>query len=139
VHRALAPLLRIRLEVREAEKAVQCAVPSCENWALNHTLDQSQALSSSKRKTEGEAAAGETEGEAIEPKRKRRKIVPTLLDILGAQVGAPEAMGFNRITRGFCRHEVQRGVPVDGTPVFCLDTVDWPEAAKQDPTRFSAK
>jgi hypothetical protein len=96
-------------------------------------------ISTGKRKTEGEAAAGETEGEAIEPKRKRRKIVPTLLDILGAQIGAREAMGFNRITRGFCRHEVQRGVPVDGAPVFCLETVDWPEAAKQDPTRFSAK
>lgn len=81
----------------------------------------------------------ETEGDAIVPKEKRRKIVPTLLNILGAQTGALEAMGFNRIKRGFCRHEVQRGVPVDGTPVFCLETVDWAKAVKQAPTRFSAK
>ena len=44
MHRALAPLLRIRLDVREAEKAVQCAVPSREDRALNPSADGSQAL-----------------------------------------------------------------------------------------------
>jgi hypothetical protein len=34
---------------------------------------------------------------------------------------------------------VQSGVPMLGTPVFCLETVDWAEAAKQHPKRFSAK
>ena len=92
-----------------------------------------------KGKQDATAAAGETEGDAIAPKEKRRKIVPTLLDILGAQIGALEAMGFNRITEGFRRSKVQRGVPMDGTPVFCLESVDWAEAVKQQPKRFSAK
>ena len=92
-----------------------------------------------KGKRDATAAAGETEGDAIAPKEKRRKTVPTLLDILGAQIGALEAMGFNRINQGFHRSKVQRGVPMDGTPVFCLESVDWAEAAKQQPKRFSAK
>jgi hypothetical protein len=101
------------------------------------TLLKRISVGKGKRKRD---ALEETEGEAIAPKEKRRKIAPTLLDILGAQTGALEAnMGFNRIKRGFCRHEAQRGVPVDGTPVFCLETVDWAKAVKQAPTRFSAK
>ena len=92
-----------------------------------------------KGKQDATAAAGETEGDAIAPKEKWRKIVPTLLDILGAQIGALEAMGFNRIREGFCRSKVQRGVPMDGAPVFCLESVDWAEAVKQQPKRFSAK
>ena len=64
---------------------------------------------------------------------------PCSYDILGAQIGALEAMGFNRITEGFRRSKVQRGFPMDGTPVFCLESVDWAEAVKQQPKRFSAK
>ena len=103
------------------------------------TLLKRISTGNGKGKRDATAAAGETEGDAIAPKEKRRKTVPTLLDILGAQIGALEAMGFNRINQGFCRSTVQRGVPMEGTPVFCLESVDWAEAAKQQPKRFSAK